>query len=64
MGSANLPVLLIMVFQGDKILYPSKTSGLNESLDHFLFYNSDNFFYIMNINKNNQKEINNGLVKS
>ena len=54
MGSANLPVLLIMVFQGDKILYPSKTSGLNESLDHFLFYNSDNSFYIMNINKNNQ----------
>lgn len=64
MGSANLPVLLIIVFQGDKILYPSKTSGLNESLDHFLFYNSDNSFYIMNINKNNQKEINNGLVKS
>lgn len=40
-----------MVFQGDKILYSSKTSDLNESLDHFLFYNSDNSFYIMNISK-------------
>lgn len=43
------------------MLYPSKTSGLNESLDHFLFYNSDNSFYIMNINEvkheSNQKNL-------